>query len=349
MTATTVRESTQAPGGHVPVGHSPGDALAGTGTLIRFILRRDRIRLAAWLLGTTVLLLYFAKVVLPGVAGTAEQLRDLRRLMEGAVGAVFGPGYGRDDITWERYIAGVYGLFFFVLAALMSMLLVAAAHSGRGAARPGGARPLQRGGAACVAHRGAGCRSGRERVAGDAARRCHGRLRLRRRRWGPVRCQRRRGGAGLRRDHRAHRPGHRVLPGRYRDGGRDARRCLGGAGGGRHDPRLRQRALVVLAAGLVEPDPAVRGRPLVAAAALGRPCGGGRGGRVRAVGAPGPGRRPGSGSRRKAGRGAVAALAPRGRVPAAASQLGLVDGRTGRVRPHVRSVRRSDDRPREHQ
>ena len=119
MTATAVRESTRA-----PADHAPGNVLAGTGTLIRFILRRERIKLPAWLLGMTVLLFYLATVV-SGLAETDEGRQDLGRFMEGAVGAVFGPGYGRDDITPERYITGVYGLFFFVLAALMSMLLVA--------------------------------------------------------------------------------------------------------------------------------------------------------------------------------------------------------------------------------
>lgn len=118
MTATTVRESTRA-----PANYAPGNVLAGTGTLIRFILRRDRIKLPAWLLGITVLLSYLATVV-SELAETDEGRQDLGRFMEGAVGAIFGPGYGRDDITPERYITGVYGLFFFVLAALMSMLLV---------------------------------------------------------------------------------------------------------------------------------------------------------------------------------------------------------------------------------
>jgi polyether ionophore transport system permease protein len=118
MTATAVRESTRA-----PADHAPGNVLAGTGTLIRFILRRERIKLPAWLLGMTVLLFYLATVV-SGLAETDEGRQDLGRFMEGAVGAIFGPGYGRDDITPERYITGVYGLFFFVLAALMSMLLV---------------------------------------------------------------------------------------------------------------------------------------------------------------------------------------------------------------------------------
>jgi ABC-2 type transport system permease protein len=119
MTATAVRESTRA-----PAGHPPGNVLAGTGTLLRFILRRDRIKLPAWLLGPTLLLSFFARA-LSEITETEEQRQDLRRIMDGAVGAVFGPGYGRDDITAERYVVGVYGLFFLVLAALMSMLLVA--------------------------------------------------------------------------------------------------------------------------------------------------------------------------------------------------------------------------------
>jgi ABC-2 type transport system permease protein len=119
MTATAVRESTRA-----PTDHSPGNALAGTGTLIRFILRRDRIKLPAWLLGISVLLFQLLTAA-SGLMETEQQRDDVRRFMEGAVGAVFGPGYGRDDITPDLYVAGVYGLIFFVLAALMSMLLVA--------------------------------------------------------------------------------------------------------------------------------------------------------------------------------------------------------------------------------
>lgn len=120
MTTTAARESPLA-----SAAHSLDDALAGTGTLTRFVLRRDRIKLAAWLLGSTLLLSFFVAVALPALAETDQQLRDLRRIMEGAIGAVLGPGYGRDNITIEVYVTGVYGLFFFVLAALMSLQLVA--------------------------------------------------------------------------------------------------------------------------------------------------------------------------------------------------------------------------------
>jgi ABC-2 type transport system permease protein len=118
MTITAVRESTQA-----PTGRAAGNVFAGTGTLIRFILRRDRIKLPAWLLSISVLLFQLFTAA-SSIMETEQQREDVRRFMEGAVGAVFGPGYGRDDITPDLYVAGVYGLIFFVLAALMSMLLV---------------------------------------------------------------------------------------------------------------------------------------------------------------------------------------------------------------------------------
>jgi ABC-2 type transport system permease protein len=124
MTATVVHPPTPAQADQALAARSPGRALAGTATLIRFVLRRERVKLTAWLLGITALLLYFAKALLPGLTETAEGRDDLRRFMEGPTGAVFGPGYGRDAISSERYIVGTYGLFFFVLAALMSILLV---------------------------------------------------------------------------------------------------------------------------------------------------------------------------------------------------------------------------------
>ena len=99
--------------------------LAGTGTLVRFVLRRDRIKLPAWLLGITLLLFYYSSA-LPQVYTTDQQLQGLATFMEGPVGALLaGPGYGRDDLSIERVIVGVYGLYFLLLAALMNMLLVA--------------------------------------------------------------------------------------------------------------------------------------------------------------------------------------------------------------------------------
>jgi ABC-2 type transport system permease protein len=100
------------------------ESLTGTGTLVRFMLRRDRIKLPAWILGITAMLFYYASA-LPAVYQTDAQLQGLGRFMEGPVGALFsGPGYGRDDLNLERVIVGIYGLYFYLLAALMSMLLI---------------------------------------------------------------------------------------------------------------------------------------------------------------------------------------------------------------------------------
>ena len=106
-----------------PAVQGSGKPLAGTASLIRFILRRDRIKLPAWLLGPTFLAFNFGRAITE-FAESEERRQDMARFMEGGLGAIFGPGYGRENVTPELYIAGVYGIIFFVLAALMSLQLV---------------------------------------------------------------------------------------------------------------------------------------------------------------------------------------------------------------------------------
>lgn len=124
MTATAIPERAPIVQERAPADRSPGNPLRGTATLIRFALRRDRFRLTAWLAGLTMLAVYFCSL-LTEVMANEQQRADLTRFMDGGLGAVFGPGYGREALTAERYLVGVYGLFFFVLAALMSIFLVA--------------------------------------------------------------------------------------------------------------------------------------------------------------------------------------------------------------------------------
>ncbi|BDU05185.1 ABC transporter permease [Nocardia cyriacigeorgica] len=103
---------------------SRGDSLTGTGTLIRFNLRRDRIKLPAWVFGITVMGLYYASA-LPQVYKTPEDLRAVSQFSEGTVGALIsGPGYGLAEPTVESVIVAVYGLYFLLLAALMNILLI---------------------------------------------------------------------------------------------------------------------------------------------------------------------------------------------------------------------------------
>ena len=95
-----------------------------TGTLVRFMLRRDRVRLPAWAAGFALFVVYLA-TALPQVAETEEELRGTTQLFGDPVGRLLiGPGYGFDDPTFAQFLANGYGLYFLLLAALMSILLV---------------------------------------------------------------------------------------------------------------------------------------------------------------------------------------------------------------------------------
>ena len=99
-------------------------ALASTGTLVRFQLRRDRVRLPAWAGGFALLTLYLV-LAIPAAYGSDADLAAATQLFQDPVGRMFvGPGYGLDTPTLERFIANGYGLYFVLLAALMSILLV---------------------------------------------------------------------------------------------------------------------------------------------------------------------------------------------------------------------------------
>jgi ABC-2 type transport system permease protein len=100
------------------------NSLAGTGKLVRFNLRRDRIKLPAWLFGMFLFVFYYG-TALPQLYQTEEDLQVVTEFTQGAMGAIIsGPGFGLDDPTIESVVAGVYGLYFLLLAALMNILLV---------------------------------------------------------------------------------------------------------------------------------------------------------------------------------------------------------------------------------
>lgn len=99
-------------------------AFTGTTTLVRLNLRRDRIKLPAWVLGLTVMSLYYG-TALQQVYRTPEDLRAVSQFGKGVVGALIsGPGYGLADPTLESAIVAVYGLYYLLLAALMNILLI---------------------------------------------------------------------------------------------------------------------------------------------------------------------------------------------------------------------------------
>ncbi|GAB3048605.1 ABC transporter permease [Sediminivirga luteola] len=100
-----------------------GSRLAGTGVLLRFMLRRDRVRLPAWVLGMTVMMAYFANAI--GTLMDGENLAGLAGFAANPIMALIGgPGYGFDEITVPRFLAGMYGAYLMLGAAFMSFTTV---------------------------------------------------------------------------------------------------------------------------------------------------------------------------------------------------------------------------------
>ncbi|MFF8814284.1 ABC transporter permease [Streptomyces pactum] len=103
-------------------GPRPNRHLAGTGTLLRLALRRDRVMLPAWVL-TLGLITYSTKDRLESMYATAAERADLVENTNGsgATRALFGPAFG-DSLgaltTWR------VGGFLAVGAGIMSVLLV---------------------------------------------------------------------------------------------------------------------------------------------------------------------------------------------------------------------------------
>ncbi|WP_150460891.1 ABC transporter permease [Nesterenkonia ebinurensis] len=97
---------------------------AGTGILLRFMLRRDRMRTTTWILGIALAGFYFAHAV-SVVAETEEDLVSLASMYADPVGRMMvGPGFGMDAPTYERFYASGYSLFIYILIALFSVFTV---------------------------------------------------------------------------------------------------------------------------------------------------------------------------------------------------------------------------------
>lgn len=110
---------------------APGEAgrgdrspLAGALTMIRLILRRDRIRLPLWIGGLGLFVVYISGA-LPQLAPAEDDLAGMTSLLTQPVGRMFtGPAFGMDAPTYERFFAAGYAPYLFLLAALMNILLV---------------------------------------------------------------------------------------------------------------------------------------------------------------------------------------------------------------------------------
>ncbi|MGY6500634.1 MAG: ABC transporter permease [Acidimicrobiales bacterium] len=99
--------------------------LAGTGALVRLVLRRDRLRLPIWLVGIVVVVVVSAISVVE-LYSTPEQIATYTRVMDGnpAVVVFSGPGHGFDDPNTGVVFANEGLMFSAVVAGLMSIFLV---------------------------------------------------------------------------------------------------------------------------------------------------------------------------------------------------------------------------------
>jgi ABC-2 type transport system permease protein len=118
MSATITRE--RAPEA-VPQRES---AFAGTGALIRFILRRDRVRLAVWISAIAGSVVLFA-ASLPTYYTDAAERQARATLMENpGLRAIAGPGFGLDNYTFGAMLAQEFLSWTAIFVALMSFLLM---------------------------------------------------------------------------------------------------------------------------------------------------------------------------------------------------------------------------------
>jgi ABC-2 type transport system permease protein len=99
------------------------EPLAGIARLLRLALRRDRVRLAAWLFGIAGITV-FSAAALDTTYPTAAD-RQARAELMGSPAAVMlsGPGYGLDDYTLGAIVANEVALIPMLAAAIMSVLL----------------------------------------------------------------------------------------------------------------------------------------------------------------------------------------------------------------------------------
>jgi ABC-2 type transport system permease protein len=98
--------------------------LAGTGTLLRFALRRDRRRLGIWLLCLGGLVVYTA-VVLRATYPTVADRQARAVVMSNPAGVMLGgPGYGTENYTVGAMVANEAGLTVLVAVAMMSISFV---------------------------------------------------------------------------------------------------------------------------------------------------------------------------------------------------------------------------------
>jgi ABC-2 type transport system permease protein len=99
-------------------------AFCGTGTLIRFILRRDRVRMPIWIIAILISVVGTA-LSLPETFPTASALQTRAAVMENpAFRLLLGPSHGLENYTYGAMMASEMLGIMTVVTALMSIFMV---------------------------------------------------------------------------------------------------------------------------------------------------------------------------------------------------------------------------------
>ncbi|MGW6229320.1 ABC transporter permease, partial [Cellulosimicrobium cellulans] len=107
-----------------PEPHRRGRAATGWTTLLRFVLRRDRVRIPVWT-ASIALLFGYAAVALDTLYPTAADRQARAALVSSPAGIMLsGPQYGIEDYTLGAMIANEMALTVMVAVAIMSISLV---------------------------------------------------------------------------------------------------------------------------------------------------------------------------------------------------------------------------------
>lgn len=99
------------------------NALTGTGTLIRFGLRRTRIRMLVWIIGIGAIVV-FSAVSVKNLYPTPESLAEVAALSQDNVAAIVFNGPAQSLDTLGGQIAFQIGTFGLIMIALMSVFMI---------------------------------------------------------------------------------------------------------------------------------------------------------------------------------------------------------------------------------
>lgn len=110
---------------HAPSPASTGQSsLAGLRTLLRFMVRRDRIRTSVWVLAVGLSGFYLA-TAMTSVYETQEDIEGIASLLgDPVMRMLVGPAFGLDEPSHERMFSAAYVLFIYIPIALFSIFTV---------------------------------------------------------------------------------------------------------------------------------------------------------------------------------------------------------------------------------